>query len=105
MSGQHDSPLTPEQIAKVKDEDIDFRDIPELDEGFWERAELVEPDRTDKHLVQGSRGVRQHPAAESPPALPPRASPPPQARTGPADSSSSGRQFRNTGRALERSPP
>ena len=33
-----DSPLTPEQIAKLKDEDIDFSDIPELDEEFWERA-------------------------------------------------------------------
>ena len=39
MSGQHDRPLTPEQIATVKDEDIDFSDIPELDEEFWERAD------------------------------------------------------------------
>ena len=39
MSGQHDNPMTPEQIAAVKDEDIDFSDIPELDEEFWERAE------------------------------------------------------------------
>ena len=39
MTGQHDSPLTPEQIAAVKDQDIDFSDIPELDEEFWEQAE------------------------------------------------------------------
>lgn len=48
MSGRYDRPLTSEQIAAVKDEDIDFSDIPELDEGFRERAEFVEPDLTDQ---------------------------------------------------------
>ena len=33
MTGR-DKPLSPEQIAKVKDEDIDFDDIPELDESL-----------------------------------------------------------------------
>ena len=41
MTGR-DKPLSPEQITKVKDEDIDFGDIPELDETFWREAELVE---------------------------------------------------------------
>ena len=50
MSGRYDRPLTPEQIAAVKDEGIDFSDIPELDEGFWERAELVEPDNSKPTL-------------------------------------------------------
>ena len=58
MSGHHDSPLTPEEIAKVKNEDIDFSDIPELAEGFWKRAELVEPDHADQRLGQGSRGCQ-----------------------------------------------
>ncbi len=48
MSERYDRPLTPEQIAAVKDESIDFSDVPELDEGFWERAEFGEPDRTDQ---------------------------------------------------------
>ena len=43
MSG-YDKPLTPRQIAATKDEDIDFSDIPELDETFWQQAELVEPE-------------------------------------------------------------
>ena len=30
-----DGPRTPEQIAAAKDEDIDFSDVPELDETFW----------------------------------------------------------------------
>ena len=41
MTG-HDRPLTPDRIAAVRDEDIDFSDIPELDEAFWREAELVE---------------------------------------------------------------
>ena len=41
---RYDSPLTPEQTAATKDEDIDFSDIPELDETFWRQAHLVEPD-------------------------------------------------------------
>ena len=57
MSGQHDRPLTPEQIAAVRDEDIDFSDIPELDEEFWERAEIVEPDRTDQITMRVKRSV------------------------------------------------
>ena len=47
MNG-YDSPLTPEQTAVAKDEDIDFSDAPELDETFWRQARLVEPDRTAK---------------------------------------------------------
>ena len=43
MSG-YDKSLTPRQIAATKDENIDFSDIPELDETFWQRAELVEPE-------------------------------------------------------------
>ena len=35
MSG-YDRPLTPGQIAALKDESIDFSDIPELDEAFLE---------------------------------------------------------------------
>ena len=52
MTG-HDKPLTPEQIAKVKDEDIDFSDIPELDETFWREAELVERGPADRTAIRG----------------------------------------------------
>ena len=45
MTGQG-KPLTPDRIATVKDEDIDFSDIPELDETFWREAEVVEPGPT-----------------------------------------------------------
>ncbi len=38
--------LTPKEIAALDDKDIDFSDIPELDEEFWKNAKLVEPDKT-----------------------------------------------------------
>ncbi len=57
MSGRYDRPLTPEQIAAVEDESIDFSDIPELGEEFWDRAELVEPDRTDQITMRVKRSV------------------------------------------------
>ena len=56
MSG-YDKPLTPWQIAATKDEDIDFSDIPELDETFWQQAELVEPDLTDQITLRVKRSV------------------------------------------------
>ena len=53
----HDRPLTPDQIDAVKDESIDFSDIPELDEKFWRRAELFEPDRTEQVTIRVKRSV------------------------------------------------
>ncbi len=32
-----------EEIAAIKDEDIDYSDIPELGDDFWERAKLRMP--------------------------------------------------------------
>ena len=56
MSG-YDRPLTPGRIRAVKDEDIDFSDIPELDESFWQRAQLVEPDLTEQVTMRVRRSV------------------------------------------------
>ena len=41
---KYHKPLTSKQISEIKDEDIDFSDIPELDESFWKEAEIVVPD-------------------------------------------------------------
>ena len=56
MSG-YDRPLTPGRIRAVKDEDIDFSDIPELGESFWQRAKLVEPDLTEQVTMRVRRSV------------------------------------------------
>ena len=59
MSG-HDRPLTPAEIAAVKDESIDFSDVPEMDDAFWRQANLIEPDRTEPTTRHGKRSVLAH---------------------------------------------
>ena len=54
---RYDKPLTPAQIAATKDEDIDFSDIPELDETFWREAKLVKPDLTEQVTMRIKRSV------------------------------------------------
>ena len=54
---RHDKPLTSKQIAATNDADIDFSDIPELDETFWRDAELVEPDSTAQITMRVKRSV------------------------------------------------
>ncbi len=56
MNG-YDKPLTPTQIAMVKDEEIDFSDVPELGEDFWREATLVDPDRTEQVTMRIKRSV------------------------------------------------
>lgn len=53
----YDRALTPKQIGEVKDKDIDFGDIPELDDDFWRNAELVEPDRTEQVTLRVKQSV------------------------------------------------
>ena len=53
----YDKPLTQQQIGAVKDENIDFSDIPELDEQFWSNALLVEPDHTEQITMRVKRSV------------------------------------------------
>lgn len=52
-----DKPLSVSEIRGVKEKDIDFSDIPELDETFWREAELVEPDRTEQITMRVKRSV------------------------------------------------
>ena len=59
MNG-YDKPLTPAQIADTEDESIDFSDIPELDDTFWQQAELVEPDLTEEITLRVKRSVLAH---------------------------------------------
>ena len=54
---EYDRALTPAEIAATKDENIDFSDIAELDEAFWQRAKLVEPDLTEQITLRVKRSV------------------------------------------------
>lgn len=44
---RYEKPLTPERIDSIEDQELDFSDIPELDDAFWKRAKLLKPDRTE----------------------------------------------------------
>ena len=50
----------PSKINDIGDEDIDFSDIAELDEVFWERVKLVELDRTEQITLRTKRSVLDH---------------------------------------------
>lgn len=54
---EHDRPLTPAELAATKDENIDFSEIPELDDNFGQQAELVEPDLTEQITLRVKRSV------------------------------------------------
>lgn len=58
MKKKYAKPLTLSQLKKLKDEDIDTSDIPELDEQWFKNAKLVMPQnkesvtlRLDKSIV------------------------------------------------------
>ncbi len=45
------------RIKPTKDENIDFSEIPELDETFWQQAKLIEPDLTEQITLRVKRSV------------------------------------------------
>ena len=57
MSKRYDKELSPEELARIKDEDIDYSDIPPLDDAFWNKAELVEPDTTQQITLRVKKSV------------------------------------------------
>lgn len=44
MSARYEKALSPKQLSKLEDTEIDFSDIPELDDDFWSRARVVYPE-------------------------------------------------------------
>ena len=57
MRKRYDRPMTPQEVAATTDRDIDFGDIPELDDAFWRNARLVEPDRTQSVTLRVKTSV------------------------------------------------
>ncbi len=43
MKKKYDRELTLEELAALPDDQIDYSDIPPLDEDFWKNAKVVEP--------------------------------------------------------------
>lgn len=57
MPRRYTKPMTSAEIAATTDRDIDFTDIPELDESFWQSALLIEPDRTQSVTLRIKKSV------------------------------------------------
>ena len=48
------------EIEAIRDKDIDYSDIPETDEAFWQNAEWVEPDRMEHVTLRIKKSVLDH---------------------------------------------
>lgn len=46
-----------QELAAMRDEDIDYSDIPPLDEAFWKNAVLVMPDKTQSVTLRVKKSV------------------------------------------------
>jgi uncharacterized protein (DUF4415 family) len=57
MNARYKKELSTEELAVLKDEDIDFSDIPELDETFWKNAKLVLPENTQQITLRVKKSV------------------------------------------------
>ena len=45
------------ELSSRTDDSINYSDIPELDEGFWKNARLVEPDLTQSVTIRVKKSV------------------------------------------------
>lgn len=50
-------PLSAADLAALPDETINYDDIPELDEAFWSKAVLVQPDKTQQVTLRVKSSV------------------------------------------------
>ena len=57
MSKRYDKELSIKELAQVPDDQIDYSDIPPLDETFWQTAELIEPDSTQSVTLRVKKSV------------------------------------------------
>ena len=57
MKKRYEKELSIEELAAMKDEDIDYSDIPELGEEFWKNAIVVYPDRTTPVTLRVKKSV------------------------------------------------
>jgi uncharacterized protein (DUF4415 family) len=57
MKMRYKKELSIEELAALKNEDIDFSDIPELDDEFWKNAVLVMPEKTEQITLRVKASV------------------------------------------------
>jgi len=57
MTKRYDKELSTKELAALPDAQIDTTDIPELDEAFWKKAQLVEPEGTEQVTLRVKKSV------------------------------------------------
>lgn len=57
MSRRQGRELSLMELAKLPDGQIDYSDIPELDEEFWRKARVIEPEGTQQVTLRVKRSV------------------------------------------------
>lgn len=57
MSKKYDRELSLEELAARPDGEIDYSDIPELDEVFWQNATLIMPEGTQQVTLRVKTSV------------------------------------------------
>ena len=54
---RYEKALTAEELAALPGNEIDYSDIPELDESFWAEAELVIPETKERITLRVDRDI------------------------------------------------
>ena len=57
---RYNEPLTTDRIAAIQDKNFDFSDIPELDDDFWQEAEVKFADLTEQVTLRVTGSVLAH---------------------------------------------
>ena len=57
MKKRYKKELNIKELAAIKDEDIDYSDIPRLDDRFWKNAKLIEPENTQQVTLRVKKSV------------------------------------------------
>ncbi|HUQ35180.1 MAG TPA: BrnA antitoxin family protein [Aestuariivirga sp.] len=57
MKKRYKKELGIKELAAIKDENIDYSDIPRLDEKFWKNAKLIEPENTQQITLRVKKSV------------------------------------------------
>ena len=54
---RYEKALTAEELAALPGNEIDYSDIPEMDESFWAEAELVIPETKERITLRVDRDI------------------------------------------------
>lgn len=57
---RYERELTAEELSALSDDEIDYSDIPELDDSFWEKAKPVMPDFQERITLRVDREVMDY---------------------------------------------